>query len=184
MLFADRLEIWNPGRLPASLTIEQLKGPHGSIPANPLLAEPMYLTGYIERLGTGTRDMIRLCKKAGLPEPEFAQEGNFKLVFRRKEHVHRTSTEQVQGKYRASTGQVSQETQKLVNVINGEMKRSEIQTLLGLRHRDYFVDQFLKPAIEAGFIEMTIPDKPQSSKQKYRLTGAGKKLKQQLLKEE
>lgn len=43
MLFSDRLEVWNPGTLPASLTIEKLRFPHGSVPHNPLLAEPLYL---------------------------------------------------------------------------------------------------------------------------------------------
>jgi ATP-dependent DNA helicase RecG len=71
MLFADRLEVWNPGTLPPSLTLEKLRKPHGSIPGNPLLAEPLYLTRYIERMGTGTRDMIRRCREAGLPEPVF-----------------------------------------------------------------------------------------------------------------
>jgi ATP-dependent DNA helicase RecG len=53
MLFTDRLEVWNPGSLPPSLTPELLRLPHGSVPANPLLAEPMYLAQYIERMGTG-----------------------------------------------------------------------------------------------------------------------------------
>lgn len=43
MLFRDRLEIWNPGTLPLGWTIEKLKKLHTSVPANPLLAEPMYL---------------------------------------------------------------------------------------------------------------------------------------------
>ncbi|WOX56408.1 DUF4062 domain-containing protein [uncultured Methanoculleus sp.] len=72
MLFSDRLEVWNPGELPPSLTLEKLRQAHGSVPGNPLLAEPMYLAGYIERMGTGTRDMIRHCIEAGLPEPDFA----------------------------------------------------------------------------------------------------------------
>jgi len=71
MLFSDRLEIWNPGSLPPSLTLEKLRVAHGSVPGNPLLAESMYLTRYIERMGTGTGDMIRRCRDAGLPEPEF-----------------------------------------------------------------------------------------------------------------
>ena len=71
MLFADRLEVWNPGSLPPPLTFEKLRAPHASIPANPLLAESMYLVNYIERMGTGTLDMIRRCVAAGLPEPEF-----------------------------------------------------------------------------------------------------------------
>ncbi len=41
MLFADRLEVWNPGELPASLTPELLRLPHASIPRNPLIADPL-----------------------------------------------------------------------------------------------------------------------------------------------
>ncbi|MCK4303663.1 MAG: DUF4062 domain-containing protein [Candidatus Eisenbacteria sp.] len=75
MLFADRLEVWNPGELPPELTLAQLRVPHASIPRNPLLSEPLFLAHYIERAGTGTLDMIALCREAGLPEPEFRQEG-------------------------------------------------------------------------------------------------------------
>ncbi|MFM7648964.1 MAG: ATP-binding protein, partial [Cyanobium sp.] len=79
MVFADRVEIWNPGNLPPSLSLAQLRQPHGSLPANPLLAEPLYLTQYIERLGTGTGDMIRRCREAGLSEPVFALEDGFRI---------------------------------------------------------------------------------------------------------
>jgi predicted HTH transcriptional regulator len=75
MLFADRLEIWNPGELPAPLTPDRLRFAHASIPRNPLLAEPLFLARYIEKAGTGTLDMIALCREAGLPEPEFRQDG-------------------------------------------------------------------------------------------------------------
>ena len=71
MLFADRLEVMNSGRLPPPLTVEKLRVVHQSLPGNPLLAESMYLLRYIEKMGTGTVDMIRRCAEAGLPEPEF-----------------------------------------------------------------------------------------------------------------
>jgi predicted HTH transcriptional regulator len=75
MLFADRLEVWNPGELPPPLTLEQLRRPHASIPRNPLISEPLFLAHYVERAGTGTLDMIALCREAGLAEPEFRQDG-------------------------------------------------------------------------------------------------------------
>jgi ATP-dependent DNA helicase RecG len=80
MLFTDRLEVWNPGRLPSSLSVANLRRPHGSVPHNPLLAEPLYLTQYIERMGTGTGDMIRRCREAGLREPEFRMADGFTLT--------------------------------------------------------------------------------------------------------
>jgi predicted HTH transcriptional regulator len=85
MLFKDRFEVWNPGTLPPTLTLEKLRGPHASVPHNPLLAEPMYLTKYIERMGTGIRDMIWRCRNAGLPELEIRIDGGFfVLTIRRK----------------------------------------------------------------------------------------------------
>jgi ATP-dependent DNA helicase RecG len=42
--------------------------------------------------------------------------------------------------------------------------------------RTKFRNQVLRPLLDAGFIEMAIPDKPTSSKQKYRLTEAGKQI--------
>jgi predicted HTH transcriptional regulator len=75
MLFADRLEVWNPGELPRPLTPERLRTPHPSIPHNPLIAEPLFLVRYIEKAGTGTLDMIARLKAVGLPEPDFVQQG-------------------------------------------------------------------------------------------------------------
>jgi ATP-dependent DNA helicase RecG len=48
--------------------------------------------------------------------------------------------------------------------------------LMGRTDRTKFRNQVLRPLLEDGLIEMTIPDKPTSSKQKYRLTEAGKTL--------
>jgi predicted HTH transcriptional regulator len=70
-LFSDRLEIWNPGMLPGNLTLESLRNDHPSAPYNPLIAEPLYLARYIERIGSGTQTMIALCYESGLPEPQF-----------------------------------------------------------------------------------------------------------------
>ncbi len=77
MLFADRLEVRNPGRLPPPLTLENLREAHRSVPGNPLLCEALYLAEYIERMGTGTLDMLRRCVAAGLAEPEFAVTDGF-----------------------------------------------------------------------------------------------------------
>jgi ATP-dependent DNA helicase RecG len=79
-LFADRLEVWNPGSLPGTLVLEDLRHDHASIPNNPLIAEPLYLARYIDRAGSGTQSMIALCREAGLPEPSFEQRSGFFVV--------------------------------------------------------------------------------------------------------
>ena len=80
IVFADRMEVWNPGELPPGLTPDLLREPHGPIPHNPLIAEPLYRVKYVEKAGTGTTDMIADCRKAGLPEPDFEQRGPYFVV--------------------------------------------------------------------------------------------------------
>ncbi len=75
IVFADRIEVWNPGELPPGLTPELLREPHGPIPRNPLIAEPLFRVKYADKVGTGTTDMIADCRDAGLPEPDFEQRG-------------------------------------------------------------------------------------------------------------
>ncbi|MFV1968507.1 MAG: ATP-binding protein [Pirellulaceae bacterium] len=72
-MFADRIEVISPGRLPEGLTPADLERPHASLPPNPFLARPLFLAGYIERLGVGILRVIEACRSAGLPSPTFEQ---------------------------------------------------------------------------------------------------------------
>lgn len=85
MVFLDRVEILNSGSLPPSLKVGDLKKTHTSHPANTLLSAVMYYANYIQEAGSGTMEMVRQCKKAGLPEPEFVSIRNleFKTVISR-----------------------------------------------------------------------------------------------------
>jgi hypothetical protein len=66
---------------------------------------------------------------------------------------------------------------KLVLVIENSHSRDEIQVLLGLSDREYVRKHFIVPSLNQGIIEMTMPNKPNSRYQKYRLTEKGKKMK-------
>ena len=87
MLFRDRVEIWNPGRLPDGFTVQKLREIHSSEPTNPVIAHPLFLAGYIEHLGTGTTDMITACEGYGLRTPEFRQAEDFRTIIYRKQKV-------------------------------------------------------------------------------------------------
>ena len=67
------------------------------------------------------------------------------------------------------TPQVTPQVTQLLAVLQGEMSREELQGLLGLTDRKSFRERYLRPALQAGLIEMTLPDKPNSRLQKYRL---------------
>ncbi len=177
MLFSDRLEVINPGALPLGWTIEKLKGLHTSVPANPLLAEPMYLKGYIERLGTGTADIMRIAKENNLQAPDFEQKEDFKTI------LYRPSSDQVPPKYPLSSVVLPQEFRRssvevrnLLKVMEGEMSRKEIQQALELKHEGNFRENYLEPALADAVIEMKYPDSPNHPKQKYLVTEKGKEI--------
>ena len=83
-IFDDRMEFWNPGRLPEGWTVETLKRVHESIPRNPLIAKQFFWVKYIEEVGTGTNKIIEWCIDWGLPEPEFEFTGTSLVVTFRK----------------------------------------------------------------------------------------------------
>ena len=66
--------------------------------------------------------------------------------------------------------QVSDQVQRLLSAMKQEdYTLAELMQLVGLTHRATFQRNYLNPAIEAGLIKRTIPDKPKSPKQRYRL---------------
>jgi ATP-dependent DNA helicase RecG len=79
-IFDDRMEFWNPGRLPEGWTVETLRQVHESIPRNPSIAKQFFWVKYIEEVGTGTNKIIEWCIDWGLPEPEFKFTGTSLVV--------------------------------------------------------------------------------------------------------
>ena len=234
MLFSDRLEVRNPGRLAPPLTFDGLRGPHRSIPGNPLLARPLYLADYIERMGTGTVDMIRRCDGAGLPEPEFSLADGFVTTVRRLPPDERMAARlgsedqatemqpesesalQPESKSRSSdksllnldldptlqpesesalqpesTHQVqpesdhpgptaeppvpeSLETRVLRFLAGGPMSKAALSADLGQRTVSGRLNEVVRRLVIEGLLAPTIPDRPRSRMQQYRLTVAGR----------
>jgi len=70
---------------------------------------------------------------------------------------------------------------KLLTNFEGSHSITELMEWVGRTNRTKFREQVLNPIIETLLIEMTIPDKPRSSKQKYRLMETGRALQAQLI---
>jgi len=175
MLFPDRLEIVNPGYLPPELSIEKLKKDHSSYPPNQLLAEVLYQTGYIERYGTGTGEIFRLTAEEGLKEPVFSIEEGFKLTIWRPVQAGQATAQD-------TAQDTAQAEIKVLEFCRVERSRDEIQKHLGLKHREHFRKNILNPLINSGKLKLTMPDKPKSPKQRYKLTEKGEALKKTLQK--
>lgn len=80
------------------------------------------------------------------------------------------------------TEQVTEQVERLLLAVgDGPFSSKELMARLGLSHRPSFLYDYLQPALAGGWLEMTIPDRPKSPKQQYRLTRAGKELVQGLV---
>ena len=69
----------------------------------------------------------------------------------------------------ASDQDTAQAKRLIQNMEQKEYSLTELMALLDLSHRATFQKNYLTPALEAGVVERTLPDKPKSPKQKYKL---------------
>ena len=179
-IFKDRVEIVSPGGLPAGMTEANLG--IKSIPRNPLLFGTLHRMEVVEHIGSGIRRIRNLCREYGVANPHIdVSETWFTMTFPRtglqvgigQEESKIQPTGEVAGEV---TGEVAGEVRQLLNILaNGPLSRTDAQAALGLKGQANFRDRYLGPALEADLIEMTIPDKPQSRNQRYRLTALGRK---------
>jgi len=183
-VFDERIQIWSPGFLPFNLTVEELYSPfHSSKPRNKLIAQIFYDLALIERYGSGIQRMITACQKAGLPDLEFNNFSSgfilkfFKLVPETMKASDRIRDQKSDWVTDPVTAPVSEQILKILFALEKEpLSSQELRTRLGLKHRAFFRANYLKPAFAAGFIERTLPEKPNSRFQKYRLTEKGRRL--------
>jgi ATP-dependent DNA helicase RecG len=140
---------------------------HSPIPRNPLIATACFKAGYIDARGRGIEKMTRACAEAGLPPPTFeANSGGVLATFSHPQKATPHVTPEV-------TPEVAPEVIKMLGLLRGAMTRGEVMSILGLRDEKHFREHYQQVASNSGLIEMTIPEKPKSPLQKYRLTAKG-----------
>ncbi len=118
-------------------------------------------------------------RQAGLPEPEFSERDGFVTTLQRLVSVRKPTTlagTPYVAPYEAPY--VAPHMAVVVRLIGaaGELASPDLLLHLGLRDRKNLRERYLAPSLEEGWIEMTIPDKPRSRDQRYRLTARGKEL--------
>jgi len=131
--------------------------------------------------------MIEDARKHKCPEPKFTVNGFFTATFRPNVEIAHKVTPQVPGEVSEQvTEQVSEQVSEQVDEQVDEQvtilkfcstpkQKQEILALLGLRPVYLNFKRHIQPLVKQGVLEMTIPDKPRSSKQRYRTTDLGRK---------
>jgi ATP-dependent DNA helicase RecG len=169
-VFDDHIEIHSIGEFPTGMRAELLTQEHRSIPRNPLIAGTFHRTGAIEVWGRGTNRVIEACRAYGIADPTFAQgSGAVTVAFKAEVIAGVPSRDQAGTKLGLSRDQAQ--------VLELAAEASTLPRLMapsGRSNRTKFRDQVLNPLLAAGLIEMTLPDKPRSPKQQYRITQAGR----------
>ena len=74
--------------------------------------------------------------------------------------------------------EVTPEVEKLLELMikHTALSRSEVQELLQLKDEKNMRIRYISPALKNGWIELTVPDKPNSRLQKYRITEKGRSI--------
>ncbi len=194
MIFADRIELISPGHLPDVLDTEKIRFGLSNRRNPTLTSHAVHILPY-RGLGTGIpraidawpmitldddrqgnqfRVIIQRAVESGtLSGPSRDQAGTKSGPSRDQAGIESAS----EGK-EAETGPPLQEEQVMLLLrMAGEHAASELMTFVGRSNRSKFREQVLAPLLALGVVEMTIPDKPNSSKQRYRLTAVGRGLK-------
>jgi predicted HTH transcriptional regulator len=151
-VYDHKISIWNEGILPEGMSLDALKRQHPSRPRNPIIADVCFKAGYIDSWGRGTIKIIDACKEAGLPEAQMNEEDGGFLVTLFKTGVELDMASQV-----------------IYFLREEPLSKSQIAQKLGKDKPTRYLNELMNKLLSDGVVEYTIPDKPNSRLQKYRL---------------
>ncbi len=191
-IFNDAVEIISPGWfVEGQDPAEHLSGKSVSPKSrNQLIAQTLFMSGDIESQGPGIKRIKDFCDDVDMGVEYVRTPDGTKLIFHRNDAFGQSLTVPVSPidanvndtdpVDRPSTDpvptQLTDPVAQLCAVLaNGALSISEAMEVLGLSQKRNFRERYLNPALELKHVERTIPDKPNSSKQKYRLTDKGKR---------
>ncbi|MEA1933144.1 MAG: transcriptional regulator [Thermodesulfobacteriota bacterium] len=127
-----------------------------------------------DELGSGMRKMMRYCKAFGGEDPEMIEGDVFRIVVKVPEFGKQAPKDIL---LRPESGVESDMTAHVLSMLHQEvLSKSAIAKNLGKEKPSRYLNDLMRQLIEKEMVEYTIPDKPKSRLQKYRLTGKGKQF--------
>ncbi len=156
--FVDRVEIHSPGTLYGRMSVEDLGIARPDL-RNPTLAVMAESLTESENRYSGIPTMRRAMERLGLPEPKFENRRNEFVVtlYNTPNTVEEKDNDYL--KHRTNSN--------LLDFCRSPRTKQEIADYLGIKTLFYVMQKYVKPLLQSGELAMVMPDKPQSSKQKY-----------------
>lgn len=175
-IFQDRVEIVTPGGLPAGMREVDLG--FKSVPRNPLLFGIFQRMGLVEQIGSGIRRILRVCQEYGVAEPDIdVSESWVTTTFWRPGHTAKVDP---QPEWQPEWQPELLENRVITLFCKGPMSKSVISTGLGQKAISSQLNKIIRQLLADGYIEFTIPEKPSSRLQQYRLTAKGREIQEKL----
>jgi ATP-dependent DNA helicase RecG len=168
-IYTDRIEVVSPGGLPKGMTLADLG--RKSVRRNALIADLLHRIDFIEKAGTGVKRIRDEARGGGYPEPLWEANGFVTAIFRPNPEV-RTAAAQSGPLSGAQSGARSR--QLLEALSQGERSAGELAEAIGLRSKTGALKRTLGELVSTGLVEYTLPNKPTSRLQRYRLTEWGR----------
>jgi ATP-dependent DNA helicase RecG len=157
MLFADRLEVENPGGLYGRLTLDNL-GKVGADTRNPYIASALEIMIDTENRFSGIPTIRHETQKANLPAPVFtSSRGVFKVI------LHNGIRHEVPDQNMDAMDLED----RIIALCRTPKSREEIAGELGFSAISYMMSKYVNPLLVADKLEMILPDRPKSKNQRY-----------------
>lgn len=178
-IYRDRVEIVSPGGLPFGLKQSELG--KRSIHRNPIIADMFHRLGEVEKVRSGISRIIKEAREAMVPKPQFQANGFFTVTFQ-KPKPPKTEGIRRESRRPKSVPSLSQVCPKSITekmflkiMVKAAQPKTivELMKITGEKNRTRFRRDVIRPLFKNGVIEMTLPEKPNSSKQRYVVTEKG-----------
>lgn len=171
-IFPDRLEITSYGTIPESMTTEDFFA-GVSIPRNKELMRIYRDLELVESLGSGVPRILEVYGKQC-----YMFSDNFIRLILPISIDNKNSTKSALSRHQVGTksGIDNSQIHKILKLCETACSITEIMKYMGFKDRTKFRRNYIYPLIEEGLVESTIPTKPNSKNQKYRLTTKGLEL--------
>ena len=173
----DRIEIENPGLLLPGLTIEDMKQGTSRI-RNTVIARVFRELHLIEQWGTGVCRIFAEARELGLREPEIVEIGmRLRFIVPLLEPLAISTQSKSLSSSGVESGVESKMARHIFSLLDkSSLAKSEIAKSLGKAKPTRYLNDLMARFLREGYVEYTIPEKPKSRLQKYRLTDKGRDM--------